>query len=93
MEFSSQNIGVGSFSLLQGIILTQGLNLSLPYYRMIFYQLNHKRSPKKPHNSSLINSNLDIVGNYNLKIHGASFLEYKDETELFFHKGLIIKTT
>ena len=42
-----QNTGVGSFSLLQGISPTQGLNPGLPYYRWILYQLSHKGSPRK----------------------------------------------
>ena len=33
MEFSSKNTGVGCHSLLQGIFLTQGLNLSFLYCR------------------------------------------------------------
>ena len=39
-----QNTGVGSLSLLQGIIPTQGLNPGLPHCRRIFYQLIHKGS-------------------------------------------------
>ena len=42
-----QNTGVGSFSLLQGISPTQGLNPGLPYYRWILYRLSHKGSPRK----------------------------------------------
>ena len=38
----SQNSGVGSLSLLQGIFLTQGSNLGLPHWRQILYQLSHK---------------------------------------------------
>ena len=45
MEFSSQNTGVSSLSLLQGIFPTQGLNPSLPHYQQILYQLSHKGSP------------------------------------------------
>jgi len=41
-----QNTGVGSFSLLQGIFPTQGLNPGLPYCKWIQYQLNHKESPR-----------------------------------------------
>ena len=41
-----ENTGVGSFSLLQGIFPTQGLNPRLPYCRWIFYQLSHKGSPR-----------------------------------------------
>ena len=41
-----QNTGVGRFSLLQGIFLTQGLNQSLLHYRQILYQLSYQGSPK-----------------------------------------------
>ena len=41
----SQNTGVSSLSLLQGIIPTQGLNPGLPRGRWILYQLSHKGSP------------------------------------------------
>ena len=37
-----QNIGVGTFSLLQGISPTQRLNPGLPHCRQILYQLSHK---------------------------------------------------
>ena len=37
MEFSSQNTGVGSLSLLQGIFPTQGLNQGLLHCRWILY--------------------------------------------------------
>ena len=46
MEFSGQNAGVGSLSLLQGIFPTQGLNPGLPNCRQILYQLSHKGSPR-----------------------------------------------
>ena len=36
-----QNTGVGSLSLLQGIFPTQGLNLGLPHFRQVLYQLIH----------------------------------------------------
>jgi len=48
-----QNTGVGSFSFLQGIFPTQGLNPDLWRCRQILYQLSHKGSPKmiiKHHN-------------------------------------------
>ena len=45
-NFPSQNTGVGSLSLLQGIFPTQGLNPGLPHYRRILYQLSHKGSPR-----------------------------------------------
>ena len=40
-----QNTGVGSHSLLQGILLTQELNPGLPDCRQILYQLSHQGSP------------------------------------------------
>ena len=36
---------MASHSLLQGIFLTQELNLSLPHCRQILYQLSHHRNP------------------------------------------------
>ena len=39
-----QNTGVGGFSLLQGIVLTQGLNQSLLHCRQILYQLSYQGS-------------------------------------------------
>ena len=46
MEFSWQNTGLGSLSLLQGIFPTQGLNPDLLHSRRILYQLNHKGRPE-----------------------------------------------
>ena len=43
----SQNAGVGSLSLLQGIFPTQGSNPGLPHCRKILYQLSHKGSPRR----------------------------------------------
>ena len=40
-----QNTAVGSLSLLQGIIPTQGSNLDLPHCRQILYQLSHQGNP------------------------------------------------
>ena len=42
-----QNTGVGSLSLLQGIIPTQGSNPGLPHCRQIIYQLSYQRSPNR----------------------------------------------
>ena len=39
-----QNTGVGSFSLLQGMFLTQGSNPGLPYCRWILYQLSRREA-------------------------------------------------
>ena len=41
----SQNTGVGSLSLLQGIFPTQGSNPGLRHCMWIFHQLSHKGSP------------------------------------------------
>ena len=41
----SQNTGVGSLSLLQGIFPTQGSNTGYLHCRQILYQLSHKGSP------------------------------------------------
>ena len=41
-----RNIEVGCHFLLQGIFLTQGLNLCLLYYRWILYSLSHRGSLK-----------------------------------------------
>ena len=38
----NKNTGVGCHFLLQGIFLTQGLNLGLLHCRQIFYHLNHQ---------------------------------------------------
>ena len=40
-----KNIGVGSHSLLQGVFLTQGLNLGLLHGKWILYPLSHQGSP------------------------------------------------
>ena len=42
----SQNTGVGSIPLLQGIFPTQGSNPGLPHCRQILYQLSHEGSPR-----------------------------------------------
>ena len=46
MDYTGQNTGVGSLSLLQGIFPTLGLNPGLPHCRQILYQLSHKGSPR-----------------------------------------------
>ena len=45
-NFSGQNTGVGSYSLLQGIFPIQGSNPGLPHYGQILYQLSHWGSPR-----------------------------------------------
>ena len=41
-----QNTGVGSLSLLQGIIPTQGSNPGLPHCRQVLFQLSYQGNPK-----------------------------------------------
>ena len=43
MEFSRQEFWSGCHSLLQGIFLTQGLNLGLLHYRQILYCLSLRK--------------------------------------------------
>ena len=43
-----KNTGVSNHSLLQGIFLTQGLNLDLMHCRQILYCLSHKGNPLVP---------------------------------------------
>ena len=45
MEFSGQNTGVGSLSLLQGVFPTQGSNPGLPHCGQILYLLSHQGCP------------------------------------------------
>ena len=44
-NYTGQNVGVGSLSLLQGIFPTQRPNPGLPHCRLILYQLSHRGSP------------------------------------------------
>ena len=41
------NMGVGSLSLLQGILLIQELNQGLMHYTQILYHLSYQGSPLK----------------------------------------------
>ena len=43
-DFPGKNTGMGSYSLLQGIFLTQGSNPSLLHCRQILYHLGHQGS-------------------------------------------------
>ena len=45
-NFSGQNTGVGSLSLLQGIFSTQGSNPGLLHCGQILYQLSHQGNPR-----------------------------------------------
>jgi len=42
-----KNTGMDSHSLLQGVFLTQGLNLGFLQYRQILYHLSHQGSHKR----------------------------------------------
>ena len=44
-----QNNGVGSHSLLQGIVPSQGSNPGLPHCGQIVYHLSHQGSPRHPY--------------------------------------------
>ena len=48
MDCIGQNPGVGSLSLLQGLLPTQGSNPGPPYFRRILYQLSPMGSPRIP---------------------------------------------
>ena len=48
MEFSGQNTGVCSLSLLQGVFPTQGLNPGLLHCRRILYQLSSQGNQRIP---------------------------------------------
>ena len=45
VDSPGKNTGMGCHSILQGIFLTQGLNLALPHCRQILYRLSHEGSP------------------------------------------------
>ena len=44
MEFSRQEYWSGFHFLLQGVFLTQGLNLGLPHCRQTLYRLSHREA-------------------------------------------------
>ena len=68
MEFSSQNTGVGSLSLLQGIFPTQGQNPGLPHCRQIPYHLRHQGSPCQKY--------IKLQLPYNLHTKCSLYMEY-----------------
>ena len=61
MEFSGQKTGVGSLSLLQGIVPTQGSNPGLPHCRQILYQLSHQGNPVEYYSAIKKNEILPFV--------------------------------
>ena len=46
-DFAGKSARVGCHFLLQGIFLTQGSNLGVPYCRQTLYRLSHQGSPPK----------------------------------------------
>ena len=60
----SQNTGVSSCSLLQGIFPTQGWNPGLPHCRQILYQLSHQGSPDYNKLSTYSHIVLKSLGHY-----------------------------
>ena len=44
-EFSRQEYGLGSHSILQGIFLIQGTNQDIPHCKQILYCLSHQGTP------------------------------------------------
>ena len=49
MQFPGKHTGVGSHSLLQGILCTQGLNPGLLHCRQTLYCLSHWGNPRHVH--------------------------------------------
>ena len=66
-----QNTGVGSLSLLQGILPIQRLYPGLLYSRQILYQLGHKGSPRMLEGAQTAQSTVKWCG-YVRKQHGSS---------------------
>ena len=83
----SQNMGMGSLSLLQGIFPIQGLIPSLQHFRRILYLLSHKGSPEYnyPPNSLLSNYLLLIYWNLSL-LFTQYFSVLFSFVSLFLHK-------
>ena len=79
-----QNTGVGSLSLLQGILPTQGSNPGLHHCRHILYQLSHKGSPIMVVYITKYLTNKFIAKNM-LK---ASTNNYLDYTDIYLHQSL-----
>ena len=78
-NYPGKNTGGGCHSLLQGIFLTQGLNLGLPHCRKSLYPLNHQGS----HNRCLIR--LRITEETFIKVCLAVFMEITTKTKIFLH--------
>ena len=77
IRFPRQDTGVGCHSLLQGIFLTQGLNLGLPHFRQTLYYLSYHETPKKHHGSQEKHQILDRVSAAETGALRARALNYK----------------
>ena len=65
------NTGVDSLSLLQGIFLTQGLNLGFPHCRQMLYHLSYQESPWNP---QFLQAYMSVLSAYLFQILAASNL-------------------
>ena len=90
-----KNTGVGCRFLLQGIFLTQGLNLGLLHCRWILYHLSHQGSPTSGYevkifdrviseNKSFFCQNFDSLWTDVKQKYGDTFMEDKEEWLCFF---------
>ena len=57
-DFPGTDTGVNCHFLLQGIFLTQGLNLGLPHCRHTLYHLSHQGSPSESETLSVVSNSL-----------------------------------
>ena len=91
MEFSGQNTGVGSFSLLWGIFPTQGSNPGLLHCRWLLYQLSHKGSPWLQ--TERLNNNKQFVKMRDSlkRSFKRSFIICQNTRSLFFFKQSLYK--
>ena len=84
-----QNTGVGSHSVLQGILPTQGSNTALLHCRPILYQLSHQGNPRilecvaYPFSSGSSPPRKLLMNNLNLKWETAE----KQNIKHYIHKG------
>ena len=65
-----KNTGVGSHSLLQGIFLTQGLNVGLPHCRQILYHLSNQGSPQTKRQKSNVSFLISLTSHREKSVIG-----------------------
>ena len=81
IEFSSQNTGVDTLSLLQGIFPTQELNSGLPHCRQILYQLSYQGSP---HHQRIHTSDKEACEKmFHIICHRLSLVQLLSRVQLF----------